>query len=164
MPFQQFELHTKLPVDQVLARIRTLTRERIGLVQHLRESLRIDASETPPFIGKVSGNTFQIRRDIKYQNSFLPFISGVVSPTANGSTVRVIMRLHIFNAVFILIWLGGVALFSILALAHGNPDLFFILVTVVMFLFGIGLTIVCFFPEARKSRKLLQEAIDAIDA
>jgi len=108
-------------------------------------------SERKPFIGTVEDNSFKLRRDIWYNNSFLPRIRGSIVWTPNGSQVSVTMSIHpavaVFLVIFIAILLPGM-------FAHG-----FDIGSMGMAGFAVALTCIGFFPEAIKARRLLTEAI-----
>ena len=46
------------------------------------------------FLGKVGPRSFWLMRPIKYQNSFLPVLSGKVEPTSGGAKIRYRVGLH----------------------------------------------------------------------
>jgi hypothetical protein len=58
-----------------------------------------------PFIGRVSGQTFRMRKRIGYRNSFQTFMRGTVLPYAGGSRVEARMGLHPFVRIFMVVWL-----------------------------------------------------------
>lgn len=68
--------------------------------------LRLFQSCSQEFIGEVTPSYFRIVSNISYRNSFLPCITGTISPTGNGSQIMIKMRLHPAITVFCSIWLG----------------------------------------------------------
>ncbi|GHU71870.1 hypothetical protein FACS189413_14150 [Bacteroidia bacterium] len=56
------------------------------------------------YIGYTSGNSFVIRRAIKYQNSFLPQITGEVKEDSYETRIHVKMKLHKPVFVLTVIW------------------------------------------------------------
>jgi len=68
-----------------------------------------------PYAGSVGLASFELRPNITYRNSFLPFASGRVWPVGGGSRVVVTMRMGIFSRVFMSIWLAMAAGFMLLA-------------------------------------------------
>ena len=159
MPIYRFQFESPLTARAVLERVRTVTREAPRFWQSVKESFSGRQADGIPFIGVVEGNSFQLRRDIRYRNSFLPQVKGRVEATAGGTMVFVTMHLHPAVGVFMVLWLGGVgvAAFDLLASAHGSavPAL----IPLGMFVFGIALTAVGFYPEAFKARRLLEQCV-----
>jgi len=74
------------------------------------------------------------------------------------------MRLHPFVAVFLTLWLAVVGAVFALAVSRMNQVPAGVVVTAGMFAFGLGLAYFCFYPEARKARRILEEAIGASSA
>jgi hypothetical protein len=160
MPWYRFDIEVALPSAEVSARIQSLIRAPPGFWQSVRETFGSVGAGQPPFLGQVMGDSFRIRRDIRYRNSFLPVIRGHIQPTPTGSLVRVSMSLHPAVAVFMAVWLTGVSgvgvamLNSPYALRDSAQ-----LVPIGLFLFGIGLTLGGFIPEAIKAKRLLVGAL-----
>src|SRR5215469_5375353 len=100
MAFYRFQLRSDLSTQAVLDRIQTLTRERPGFGQSLKESFGWREGGSPPFIGGVEGNSFKLYRDIRYRNSFLPRIRGHVRAYRDGTNIDVTMHLHPVVLVF----------------------------------------------------------------
>jgi hypothetical protein len=158
MPLYRFQIQSHLATLAVLERIKALMRETPGFRQSLKESFGLRPDGTPPFIGKVDGSEFKCRRDIRYQNSFLPRIAGRVSSDHNGTKTDVIMYLHPLVLVFMLLWLGGVGLGAVAALRQGDGGTG-TLVPMGMFVIGVVLVLGGFYPEAIKARRLLEQHI-----
>ncbi len=117
-----------------------------------------------PYEGKIDGRTFQIRRLIRYRNSFRPEIKGEISPDVNGTTINVKMRLHMAVIVFICFWCGFViyAFFGFLQEARTDPKFMaFLFIPAGMLLFVYILTIAAFSHESSKSKKDLQQLFEA---
>lgn len=68
-----------------------------------------------PYAGAVSLGAFELRPNITYRNSFLPFVTGRVWPIGAGSRVILTMRMGLFVRVFMTFWLAGAAGFMLLA-------------------------------------------------
>ena len=106
----------------------------------------------------MEGNELRFYRDIRYRNSFLPRIYGKVVPSPGGAQVDVLMTLHPVVALFILFWLGAVGFGAAVTAAHSSLQA--ALFPLGMFVFGVALTFVGFFPEALKARRLLEQNLD----
>jgi hypothetical protein len=121
----------------------------------MRESLRSMWTSQepggPPFIGCVGDDSFSLRRHISGRNSFLPRIKGRIIPTNSGTRINVIMFIHPFSALFMTFWLGVVG-YGALRDTSAFPAILW-----GMFLFGVTLILVCFFPEALKARRMLHD-------
>src|SRR5947199_9411015 len=55
---------------------------------------------TPPFIGKIEGDSFRVRRDIHYRNSFLRLVWGRISSVHMGYHMRITLFCHSFASIF----------------------------------------------------------------
>ena len=58
------------------------------------------SSNNKYFWGKITRDSFKIRRIICYQNSFLPIIVGKIDEMAHGTRIRITMRVHWFVMAF----------------------------------------------------------------
>lgn len=118
---------------------------------------------TRTFEGEVQGSRFTIRRIIRYQNSWRPEIEGWIEPAAQGSRIRVTLRLHRLVAVFMIVWLGAVGLITgTAALApQASGDALGVIVPGLMFAFGCALTAGAFTWEAATARRLLADLFEA---
>ncbi len=160
MPFYRCQIESPLSNEAVLLRVRGMVRKTPGLIQSIKESFRSHTESSPPFIGTVVGKTFQIQRDIRYRNSFLPRIRGSVVPLSSGSTVFLTMHLHPVVFVFMLFWHVPVGFVAFLVLKSPQSSFRTVCVPVGMFFFGIVLTASGFYPEAVKARRLLEQGLE----
>jgi len=145
MPLYWFHIDTTEQPQIVAERIRPLVGEDPGWWKYLwRSWWRVG----PPFIGSVGDNSFRLRRDIHYRNSFLPLIRGHIFPVGTGTRINVTMHLHPVVGLFIL--------FLLAAAAHGAAW--------GLFAFAGALTAAGFFPEALKAQRLLTDALLKTDA
>ena len=67
-----------------------------------------------PYLGLVTVAGFELRPQIKGRNTFVPFVSGQVLPTAQGSRVVVTMKMGTIARVFMSVWLSMAAAFLLL--------------------------------------------------
>src|SRR6476469_5057876 len=110
MPYYHFELDVKLPPKTVAERLQALTRPEPGFWESFGMMWKPRGSGSPPFIGTVRTDSFKLRRDIRYRNSFLPLIRGRVAPLGSGARLDITMFIHPAVGVFLVFWLGGVGL------------------------------------------------------
>jgi len=150
VPFYRFQIEVNVPTQVVAERLRSIVREKPGFWESMAWMSRGPAS--PAFVGTVQDDSFKIRRDIRYRNSFLPLIRGRIVPTGTGTRVSVTMFLHPLVAVFMTCWLG---IAGNIASASPVP-----LVPWGMCIFGVALTIGGFFPEALKAKRLISDVVD----
>ena len=161
MPFYRFHLNTHLSESTAFDRIQGFTRPRR---RSFREWIafnvtREDNTVGPPFLGKVGRNSFWLRRDIRYWNSFLPLVWGRIVPSPRGSRINVTMFLHPFVALFMIFWFSGLGYGIVQLWVHRKEAVpFAVLIPAAMFLFGVALVLVCFIPEAIKAKRLLESA------
>ena len=97
---------------------------------------------------------------------FLPFIHGVILPSGKGSVMQVEMRMHPAARRFLLAWLGAVILcFLLFTFVMPSGDTFStLLVRVIPFFmlaFGIFITIIGFYPEAKIAQEFLRDTLRA---
>jgi hypothetical protein len=148
-----------LAVEAVKQRIRALAREQPGIGQSLREAFGWRPPKVPPFIGKVEGSTFTLRRDINYRNSFVPQIRGSISPVAAGTIVVVSMSLPPLVVAFMTLCLGWVGALAVGLLSGGALGQ--AVGPAAMFVIAAALAMAGFYAEAEKARRILAEAIQA---
>jgi len=98
LPFEEFEIHTKLTSDEVFYRLRAAveTKETWGILSN------------KPFLGKVKRDNFRISRNTWWNPSFSLVIYGEVKSDSSGSCLRIKMRLHWFFFSFWAFGLGAI--------------------------------------------------------
>ncbi|MGC2829635.1 MAG: hypothetical protein WB994_08350 [Candidatus Acidiferrum sp.] len=153
MPLYWFHIDVPTQPQVLNDRLKSIVRDEPGMKEYLRRAWTSRVPDGPPFLGNFEGNSFAIRRDIGYRNSFLPRIRGRINPTLTGARVSVIMWLHPFTALFMAFWLGFIG--------HGalRDNSASSLLLWVMFAFGVSLALGAFFPEALKAKRLLSTAL-----
>lgn len=157
LPFEDCSLETKLKGKEIHERLSDLTDTESGFFKF--KSTFKKRSENK-FEGKITENSFEIRRIIRYKNSFLPNISGTIEEFFIGTNIHIKFRLPIFIIIFMCIWLGGVLLgLTIMFLVKAPYTMIFI--PCVMLLFGVGLFTIPFKIEVRKAKELLKEILEA---
>lgn len=159
LPTENITYKTSLKENEIIRRLS----ENLEPEKALRFGILSSAS-TKPYEGHISGNTFEIKRIIRYQNTFLPRINGIIESDFDGITIKVKMRLHVFVLVFLSIWCGGVAIgcIAFLSMAFFNSDFSpAILIPFGMLIFAYALTMGAFKYESIKSKKDLQTMFEA---
>lgn len=159
LPYANMTFRTHLKDREVLDNLYAVTEAekpfRLGI---------FNPAETRVYEGQIIDHTFSIRRIIRYRNSFLPRIKGVITPDINGSIISVKMRLHIVIIIFVTFWclaiLMAASVFLMISVRDGkfNP---FILIPVTMLLIGYGATVGAFHYESSKSKLDLQQLFEA---
>jgi hypothetical protein len=149
MPIYVFYIDVPFERHVATERIQSVVREEPPLRQWFISAGPV----AEPFIGRVRDESFKLRRDIRYRNSFLPLVRGRIVPTSTGTRVSVAMFVHPFVAVFMLFWLGAVGYGAATAAVSSRLTLWF------MFAFGVLLVTGGFFPEAFAAKRILSEAL-----
>ena len=113
------------------------------------------------FRGVIANGNFKVMRIIRNRNSFLPVVIGHFESWNNGSKVYVKLRLHLFVAVFMSIWLGGIAVTSIVMLTQGMIKGFtpFMFMPFGMFAFGYAMMIGFYTAERNKATAILLQLL-----
>ncbi len=149
LPYRRFQISSRLSAaeaSEVLA-------AEIEPRRWLRFTWR-----TRAFEGSVEGSSFDIRRIIRYRNSFVPRVLGTIQAEPNGCTIVVEMTLAPVVLIVMLVWFGiGIFDgFSSLATAgtNGNSGGTWAR-PVAMLAFGWLLMIGGFAFEAHKAKRLL---------
>jgi hypothetical protein len=111
--------------------------------------------------GVVSAEGFEMSRIIHHRNSFLPLIKGRLHPSTRGTLVEIKMSLHPVVAVFMVLWLGFVAIGSLAGVTTwlAAPRDVVRLAPLGMFAFGYLLCTLSFKWEVRKERRALVELL-----
>lgn len=123
-----------------------------------------------PFRGTISGRHFKIARllgtflGLRYRNSWQPVIVGEVAAMAEGTEVRIRMRLHAFVAVFTALWFAFLLSFIAISLSIALRRGFDAAVPGLLVACGMGavaysLVSFSFWSEVKKARALLREGL-----
>ena len=155
LPFENYTLITKLSITEVY--------DRISKNVEIKNPFSFPSfNHTPqmPFNGQVNADSFKIRRNINYRNSFLPIISGKMSAFSGQTIITIKMRLSIYVSIFISIWLGFVGLFClgflIAFFLHSRIGFVpMMIIPFAMFIFGCLLTSWSFKKESKISKEYL---------
>ena len=76
MRFYRCHIDTYEAAPVVTEGLRTMVRDKPGFWQYFSKAWRQRDPSSPPFIGRVQGDSFRMQRNIRYRNSFLPLIWG----------------------------------------------------------------------------------------
>ena len=167
LPFENYVLKTRLSPEEVLKRIDD------NIQQNPDTGFFIFSQNySKPYTGQIIGNSFAMRRNINYRNSFLPVIKGQVTTFVGQTQVNIKMRPETIVLIFISIWLGIAGLVCIVILLIGilelkqvlkngiSPEL---LIPFGMLVFGCLLTHFAFKIESKKSKEFLATLLQSID-
>ncbi|MFV0535899.1 MAG: hypothetical protein ACK5M3_00840 [Dysgonomonas sp.] len=115
------------------------------------------------YIGGWTNNTFKIKRNINYRNSFLPQIKGEICREKNETLIIVKMTLPPAILVFVLFWLIFASFACVLSINTMIMDGFevFYLVPFGMLLFGYILVFTAFKYESLRSKMDLLKIFEA---
>lgn len=163
MPIYQFEVQSHLTPRLAMERVKELVGPKRTFLGEFKRSFGAGEESGRPFIGSVEADSFRVRRDIRYRNSFLPLVWGHIGSIPMGSRLRVTMFLHPLVAVFMLVWFSGVGV-GALAFFNSPPNSashWAGLVPIGMLVFGVALVCGGFFPEAIRARRILEQALAA---
>ena len=162
-------MSTFLPLEYIIYKTR-LSKEQT--MQKLTDAIEAEKAfgfgaynytYSKPYIGRIKGNNFEIKRAINYRNSFLPQIKGTVYSEFDGTRVKVTMKPHSTVLVFMAIWFGGVfigciATTSVLLTQKFTP---FLLIPFGMLVFGVALVYGAFKTESSISKKDFMRILEA---
>ncbi len=73
-----------------------------------------------PFVGRIDGGEFEIRRITVYRSTFLPVLRGTVLHGAGGAEILLRMRPHRQVIFFLVIWYGFLLAASLLIAVLGE--------------------------------------------
>ncbi|WP_373536049.1 hypothetical protein [Microcoleus sp.] len=157
LPFESLTIPTNLTYSEVWQKLDKI----IDPPQTFSMALQFQKSHKP-YQGRLSGNTFQIRRTISFysRNSFLPQITGEISPQPFGCSLKLRMNLHQAVMVFMIVWMSVPASMGLLSLLVWLVDrsvgLIF-LPLLGMCIFTWFLSLICFKIEAIKDIKFFSD-------
>jgi hypothetical protein len=154
VPYFSFQLELPLPPEAIAERLRAITVPPKRFWARFPVDLE-GPDERFTFVGTIESGRFKLQRVIGGRNSFLPQIRGRIENLGGMTQIKVRMFLHPLVCVFMALWFGslgwGIAV-------DGNAGLSSI-PAIGMFLFGVGLLFVGFFPEARRARELITSVV-----
>ena len=156
MPIYKFQVHTPLAMETAIARIQAITAEPESFWESTRNTFwSRPGKQTRPFRGEVVRYSFNLERAISSRYAWQLQIHGRIDAMPCGSRMSVIMYLHPI-AILIVCGVFSVAVRFAWDAFNTSQSL---ARPVFMFIVGVILTYAGFFPEAIKSRRLLETAI-----
>lgn len=118
------------------------------------------------FLGIVDPDTFRIRRNIDYRNSWQPVLEGRIVDLGPATEVRVLFRLMAFPMVFTVLWIGFASLAACSItwpMMIGRIDFSWSAMAVWLLpLFGYGLCMGGFLYERNRSLQELKMILSAL--
>ena len=160
MAFYRFSIDSPLSVEAATEKVRSITRPPFKFVESIRSAFGKGPTISHLFMGEVTSNKFSIYRIIRYRNSFLPRIHGKICEKESGCRVCVAMTLHPLNACFMLFWLSAVGFGAWRMFEKVNDGRgVMVFAPFWMFVFGLALIAIGFFPEAFKAKRILEVAL-----
>jgi len=160
LPAENITYTTILKEDELLSRLA----EYVEPVKSNRFFNFFAANTLKPYRGLINESGFKICRIIQHGNSFLPRITGRIDQHYNGTTIKVKMRLRRSTLLFMSIWCGLIGFACVVMLMEFLRHPKFepaMLIPFGMLMFAYLLTILSFKYESRKSRKDLEEILQA---
>lgn len=157
IPFERFTIETK----KAKVELTNLLLEQIESKRNFRLKHYFSDNDLKPYEGKIKNNSFKINRIIKYQNPFLPIITGKLKTQNNGdSKIQIIMRIKYSVLFFVLCWcLAPIIFFLSFKNESINEEKIYseILVIPIVFIIGFGITYLGFNNERNKSKIFLKK-------
>ena len=146
MPFYRFSIDTPLTPEKVMARLRLLIheRKRSGLLEAFEDEMLRSKDDVTPFVGKIDGHSFRVRRDRWKPFTGYPRIRGDVLPAQSGSRVRITLLPNAAMSIILLGWAGigvaGLVSYIVDAHASGGQPIVSLLVALAVFLLFAAMT------------------------
>lgn len=151
VPFCRLTLETSLSPEACA----NLLREQIAR-QSWTGRLQPSGASGPPFRGWVTPRKFKILRNPGRRDGWQPVVIGRMKPTANGTRIRIRMRLMIpgyLAAVALHLLTTAFAIAVIVAFVHeGRP---FGLLVLAVYVLGLALVLRSFWAEAMYAQRFL---------
>lgn len=115
------------------------------------------------FFGQVYPLGFRITPRLNYRNSFVPVLTGNMTEKEGGTTIEIVLQMHIFTRIFLIVWnvmAWFIFLRSIPAVFTGGLEqISIILVPLGFIIFGQVFPRFCFYGPAKKALERLKELL-----
>lgn len=148
LPFDNFQIRSNLSLDEV----KQALEKEVAQGKTFSPFNLLRRRVEQPYRGEILGNGFKIVRNIRYNNSFIPIITGKITDNYRSTTIEIRMRMRVIVYIFMPIWLG--ALIAAMMFSQGN-DSFPSIIPAAMVLMGYIVIIAAYKYEARKAKKFL---------
>ena len=154
LPYRKITISTKLSKEEVLQKIR----------ENTAKPYIMNPGGNTLFSGVVIAESFRVRQNLDYKNSFVPFMTGRFLQHPGHTTLEVTFKPLEFVMAFMALWVGGVALacigaFYTIITNESSPAPLFI--PFLMFIFGTIVFSGAFALEYQKSKAALLNLIEA---
>ncbi|MDQ1162896.1 hypothetical protein QE422_003264 [Chryseobacterium sp. SORGH_AS 447] len=153
LPFEYIIYTSHLSQEEVMANLS-------GSVEWQKVHV-FGSGSTKEYRGLVNGNHFNISRIIFKRNAFQPQIIGTVQQHATGTRVEVKMQLNTFILCFSAFWCFAVLVFLIVNIASSDRSYPSVLIPFGMLLATYLTAILSFKAETKKSKRFLEQLLDA---
>lgn len=160
--YSRCTLHTQRSASDALQRLSRIVGPDRSAWKRVEAGFASTGDVGPPFVGRITGDRFQIRRALSYRNNFLPIVVGRITAEPDGSRIDLVVRVRAAVGVTMLLWLVATLLAASAAVWHWRQggdwrDLLALFLPI----FGGVLILVGFVPEKRRALGLLAAALDA---
>ena len=161
---KNYTLITKLAAEEVCRRIADNT----GAGKTFGSFFERSNTISKPYQGVVSSHSFEIKRVVSYQNSFLPIIKGNFYEVEGKTNVKIQMNVHklvfIFTLMAVGLFLIGDFFFNRGLSNSETPGGFYNLVfkslNFVLPIVFVGIMYISFFRESNISKKFLSKLLE----
>jgi hypothetical protein len=157
LPCESWEIESPLSVPELVT-------EMTKRIEPSKWFLLPQNRSHAPLHGSIHSGGFAVSRVIRYRNSFLVALYGTFVPHQNGTTIRVRTLVHPLVRVFMAVYFGNVGMFGLFALVleHNRMGCFFLGISGIITIAGIGFVYGIFWAEAGKSRRVLSTVLTDI--
>ena len=160
MVWRRITLVSSLPPQEALKALEGAIQSRKGWKDKLL------STGSGKFTGEVTGDRFDIVRDIAYRNSYLPRVTGTITAGSPASRIEVSMMPGPRALIFMALWLGllvfnGITMVRAMNSGGGPRDYTFLEIIGGMAAFVFALSQAGFWPEAKKAETFLKETLKA---
>lgn len=157
--YRRLLIQTRLTPDAAEDRLAKLIRPRESLFHGLNNP---DPAHdlTRPFVGSIDDGRFKFHLVLTHRNSFVPIVTGRILQGEAGAVLHGAMRMAIPVAVFMAVWMTGAVFAAVDLIPRGlrTSSLSDVVFGLLFPLFGVILVSVGFFPDVRRTRRILEEA------
>lgn len=157
MPVYKFQVHTPLAAETAIARIQAITDKPESYWESVRKTWSRRNKQTRPFQGEVEVDSFNLELANSARRQGQLQIHGRIDPAPSGSRMSVIMYLHPLGILIVgglLSYAGWLAWNTFSTSQSLSRPVF-------LFIAGVAITCLVFFPDAVEARRLLETAVNS---